>query len=72
MSTTQTAPTPTDEWVGMPYICQTYQVGEYTVRAAVAAGELRAYRIGAKHLRFRVSDVRAWAKPVDVAEAVGE
>ena len=65
------SPTPTDEWVGLPYITQTYRVGESAVRAAIAAGQLPAYRIGAKHLRFRLADVRAWAKPVN-AEAVGQ
>ncbi len=61
------SPTPAEQWVGLPYICQTYRVGESVVRAAIAAGELPAYRIGAKHLRFQIEDVQAWAKPVNVA-----
>lgn len=41
----------------------TYQVSLTTIYNAVKAGELLAYKVGPKLLRFRPEDVEAWVRP---------
>ncbi|MBK8732851.1 MAG: helix-turn-helix domain-containing protein [Actinomycetales bacterium] len=71
MSTATRTPTPSpaaDPWVTQAE-ARAYLGGitDRTLRRYIAAGELPAYRLGARLLRFRRSDLDALLRPVPTA-----
>jgi excisionase family DNA binding protein len=70
MSTAPAAPT---VWLTCKEASVRAHVCRLTLRRAVAAGEIPAYRIGRgrKHIRFRLADVDAWvsAEPILITPA---
>jgi len=46
-----------------------YGMSQRSLRRMIAEGELRAYRVGKRQIRIRVSDLDALAKPIPSASA---
>ncbi len=47
-------------WLRIPDAAERAAVSEPTIRRAIAAGKLQAYRVGPRMVRVRAEDVEAW------------
>jgi len=49
-------------------VCKLYKVSRPTISKWVRFGRLPAYRLGTQSLRFRISDLQKFLKPIEVNE----